>query len=284
MINSDEDLEILTVQAKVGNFTCRFINAYGPSEGCSRDEKTIAFYAKLDQEIKNSKMFGHMTCLQLDANAKLGYDVIKGDPHCMSSNGELLYDVINRNNMIVCNALENCNGSITRQRSTAKGTEASIIDYFIICQDMYTYFQSMKIDDVNVLTRYFKKKDKIYVTKSDHNVLICQFSQKWNSDMKTRKDRYEVFNFKNKEGLKKYQMLTSSTELQDCFQGASLVDATNIWFRKFKNILYRSFPIIRIKERVHGSKDSEIEKMIRLRSIFLEIIVSLKKVNCQKIK
>ena len=175
LINSEDELEILTVQANVGNLSCRFINAYGPSEGCSRDEKTIAFYAKLDQEIKTSKLFGHMVCIQLDANAKLGRDIIKGDHHNMSPNGELLYDVITRNNMIVCNALENCSGTITRQRSTVNGVEASVIDYFIICQDMFTYFHSMKIDDKNVLTRYAKKKMKIYVTKSDHNVLICQF-------------------------------------------------------------------------------------------------------------
>ena len=39
LINSEDELEILTVQANVGNLTCRFINAYGPSEGCSRDKK-----------------------------------------------------------------------------------------------------------------------------------------------------------------------------------------------------------------------------------------------------
>ena len=164
LINSDDELEILTVQANVGSLTCRFINAYGPSEGCSQDQKTIAFYAKLDQEIKTAKLFGHMVCLQLDANAKLGRDVIKGDHHTMSPNGELLYDFISRNNLIVCNALESCSGTITRQRSTVNGIEASVIDYFIICQDMFSYFQSMRIDDKNVLTRYVKKKNKIFVT------------------------------------------------------------------------------------------------------------------------
>ena len=98
----------------------------------------------------------------------------------MSANGQLLFEVINRNNMIVCNSLESCDGTITRRRSTVNGLEESVIDYFIICQELHTYFKSMKIDENNVLTRYMKKKKKIYVTKSDHNLLICEFSQKWN--------------------------------------------------------------------------------------------------------
>ena len=137
----------------------RFINAYGPKEGHSKDEQTIAFFAKLDQEIKNAKLFGHLCCVQLDANAKLGKAVIPNDPHCMLQNGQLLFDVITRNNMVVCNSLEACDGTITRRRSTVKGLEESIIDYFIICQDLYSFFKFMKIDDKNVLTRYTKKKN-----------------------------------------------------------------------------------------------------------------------------
>ena len=154
LINSDDELEILTVQAQLGQFSCRFINAYGPREGHLNDEKTIAFYAKLDQEIQNAILFGHMICLELDANAKLGCNIIEGDPHKMSPNGELLFDIIERNNLMVCNASDKCTGLITRQRSTSRSKEESIIDYFIVCQELYLQLKSMKIDDENVLTQF----------------------------------------------------------------------------------------------------------------------------------
>ena len=187
LIHDDDELEILVIQAQLGQLTCRLINAYGPKEGHAKEEQTIAFYAKLDQEIQNAKIFGHLCCLQLDSNAKLGKEIIKNDPNVMSPNGHLLFDVITRNNMIVCNSLDRCNGTITRRRSTVNGIEESVLDYFLICQDFYKYFISMQIDDINVLTRYRKRKNKIFITKSDHNLLICEFSQKWNFNIKNKK-------------------------------------------------------------------------------------------------
>ena len=216
LVDEDEELEILVVQAKFGNLSCRYINAYGPKEGYSKTDHTISFYARLDQEIKNAKLLGHLVCVQLDANTKLGKSVIKDDIHDMSPNGQLLYDVIERDELVICNALDACQGSITRRRSTINGIEESILDYFIICQDLFVYFSSMKIDSSNVLTRYVKRKERIIVTKSDHNILICNFSQKWNSDTKCGKEKIEIFNFNDSFGQKKYQELTSKGVLSNC--------------------------------------------------------------------
>ena len=48
----EEDIELLVVQAKVGNNNCRFINGYGPQENqCF--ETRISFYAWLEQEVIN---------------------------------------------------------------------------------------------------------------------------------------------------------------------------------------------------------------------------------------
>ena len=280
LINDDDELEILTVQAQLGNYSCRFINAYGPKEGNSKDDQTIAFFAKIDQEIKNAKLFGHLCCLQLDANAKLGKNIIPNDPHNMSSNGQLLYDVITRNSMIVCNSLETCEGTITRRRTTVNGLEESIIDYFIICQDFYSFFVSMKIDSNSVLTRYVKKKNKIYITKSDHNLLICEFSQKWNSSAKKNKMQNEFYNFKDAEGLIKFKELTSDNTLLNCFNGGSIVDESNLWFKKFRNIIKRSFPIIRISDSY--SNQTPIRTLMLQKAEYMKLIDLLKKSNLSK--
>ena len=60
----EDDMEILVIQGKIGNYNCRFINAYGPQEYAILEDK-IAFYARLDQEVKKCKtiqlhgMFGN---------------------------------------------------------------------------------------------------------------------------------------------------------------------------------------------------------------------------------
>ena len=118
----EDDMEILVIQAKIGNSNCRFINAYGPQEYATLEDK-IAFYARLDQEVKNAKLFNCLVCLEMDANAKVGYNVIKNDPNAMSDNGEYLMELMERNNLIICNATDKCEGTITRERVTVNGTE-----------------------------------------------------------------------------------------------------------------------------------------------------------------
>ena len=93
MISENDESEILVIQAKIGNYDCRFINAYGPQEYAKSEEKT-SFYSKLDQEVKNAKLFECLICIELDANAKVGYDIIKNDPNKMSVNGEYKIELL----------------------------------------------------------------------------------------------------------------------------------------------------------------------------------------------
>ena len=71
--------------------------------------------------------------IQLDANSKLGPDIIKVDPHKQTENGKILAAIIKRNAMIVMNSVESkCSGKITRRRITRKVNEESIIDFVIV--------------------------------------------------------------------------------------------------------------------------------------------------------
>ena len=75
----------MTVEVKVGTEQLRVINGYGPQES----EDSIANDLNINVIIK------------IGANAKLGSDIIKGCPHKMSNNGKLLYDIIERQDLIV---------------------------------------------------------------------------------------------------------------------------------------------------------------------------------------
>ena len=44
LISEDDEAEILVIQAKLGNYNSRFINAYGPQEYANIEEK-INFYS-----------------------------------------------------------------------------------------------------------------------------------------------------------------------------------------------------------------------------------------------
>ena len=128
-VGEESDVEILVVQGVINNTKVRFINGYGPQEN-DEDEKRMKFFNKLDFEIKSSSLAGDMTCIQMDANSKLGPDIVKGDPDQQSKNGKVLEKVISDNNLIVVNGTDLCNGIITRYRKTKHKEEKSVIDFF----------------------------------------------------------------------------------------------------------------------------------------------------------
>ena len=55
----------------------------------------------------------------------------------MSSNGRILFDILKRQNLIIVNATEKCEGVITRYKKTARRVEQSLLDYFVVCSDFY---------------------------------------------------------------------------------------------------------------------------------------------------
>ena len=133
----------------------------------------------------------------MDANAKVGCEIIKDDPNKLSGNGEFFLDFVARNNLVIGNATDLCEGRITRKRVTVNGIEESILDYFVFCQELFLLLKSMKIDENQsfVLTKYSKKKGQTVVTKSDHNLLYCKFNQSWSNRIDANKKRLEIFNF-----------------------------------------------------------------------------------------
>ena len=58
--------------------------------------------------------------IQMDANAKVGCEIIKSDPNKISNNGRLLVDLVERQNLAILNANDLCEGVITRHRTTKR--------------------------------------------------------------------------------------------------------------------------------------------------------------------
>ena len=193
LIFEDQELEILVIQIQVNNLPIRIINAYGPQEYANH-EKIVSFYSTIDQIIQNAKFDQCLIFCQLDANAKIGAKIIKNNPHPQSSNGAFLIDLVNRNNLIICNATDKCQGLITRRRKTQNKIEESILDYMIVCEEMFSFLESMIIDETSIHSRYIRRNNEVKVIPSDHIPIIGKFKLIWNSNMKSNSQR-KIFNF-----------------------------------------------------------------------------------------
>ena len=64
----------------------------------------------------------------MDANVKVGDKVIKDNPHQMSNNGKIMMDIMDRQNLVIANALVSCKGMITREKVFENKTEKSLIN------------------------------------------------------------------------------------------------------------------------------------------------------------
>ena len=90
-----ENFEIIVADIKVAGKDIRIINAYGPQENWTSDEK-MPFFVALEEEISKSQLDGKSIILELDANSKLGPKYIEKDLHPMSQNRVILSGIIDR--------------------------------------------------------------------------------------------------------------------------------------------------------------------------------------------
>ena len=137
--------------------------------------------------------------------------MIKNDPNPRSNNGQILFDIISRHNLIIANASDKCRGTITRHRSTVDREEEAVLDFILFCDILEPFFNTMLVDEPrhHVLTKYVTKKGTVHKSESDHNVLVSKFKLVWCPGGK--KERIETFNYKNKACQLKFKEATSQT-------------------------------------------------------------------------
>ena len=73
--------------------------------------------------------------------------------------------------------------------------------------------EEMKIDDEKMysIESYTKKGGKVIVTPTDHNMIIGKFDIKINK--KETEVRKEIFNYKDKEGQKKFKEFSTAAKM-----------------------------------------------------------------------
>ena len=281
----EEETEIMTVQVKLGNYDVRIINAYGPQEDDS-NLKRFNFWEEVENEIISAKENHCLIILQMDANAKVGKDEISDDPHEVSNNGKIMLEMVERQGLIIANTLDKCKGTITRERRNGVHVEKSILDYIILCDGMKEFLENMLVDEqrIHVLTKYAGKKGKKKKTVSDHNVLVANFTLKFNRFMP--KIRREFFNFKNKDDQKTFLEETSTSEklLSSFSSERSFPHNASIFFKNLKATFQTSFKKIRISSGnnyKHGEKT--LQGMLKLKTELNIFILNNKCLIAKKI-
>ena len=260
-----EDFELIVMEVKIGGRDIRIVSGYGPQENWTVAER-MPFFKALEEEIIKAASNEKAIYIQMDTNSKLGPTIIKGDPHVQSENGKLLAGIIDRNALHVINNSKECIGRITRKRITKKKKEESIIDFVLACEDMAEMIEELVIDEdkQHVLTSFRKTKTGTKNKESDHNTLITKVTAVWNKKLHAK--RIEMYNLKDKEGLKKFKAMTS----QDTFLSSKFKDGGNIerqskiFLKRLGYCVKTCFNKIRVK-RTKSNK--EVEDLFHKRRI-----------------
>ena len=179
--------DILEIKGKVYGKDIRIMVAYmdcaGDREGKERNVKIRAELEKRIEKVEDNEAL----IIMGDFNCHLGFLGYQEE----NENGRKIMELINNNNLILLNIDEKCQGTYTWER----GNQKSVIDLVIVNNEMYNYFEGMKIDE-----------DKEKIDLSDHNLI--QTKIKISTEAKNFKkgiwEEYEYFKT-DEESLKEYR-------------------------------------------------------------------------------
>ena len=110
------------------------------------------FWVELEKEVIKAKDEGCLVLIEMDANAKVGRDIVPGDPNEESEKGKLLEQFVERQHLKILNSSNKCSGVVTRQRLTVVRMEKSVIDYIITCEELSSYLNEMFIDEERTMS------------------------------------------------------------------------------------------------------------------------------------
>ena len=127
----DDDVEAISVKIFFKELSVRAITAYGPQENAIKEKKD-RFWEFIEKDVIDAdlEVEGDGLVIQMDGNLHAGSEVIRNDPNVQNQNGKLFSQLLERNpTLIAVNALDICEGVITRSRQVENRTEKAILDF-----------------------------------------------------------------------------------------------------------------------------------------------------------
>ena len=155
--------DILVIQCQIYSLELRMILVYMSVTNYDGNNQLIQYVQEHIENTKNYIILG-------DFNGHTGFL----GPQSRNKNGDMMLDLIDKNNLILLNGHPECKGEITWQQIRER---KSTIDYLIIDTELHQRFEKMTIDE---------QKEEFDL--SYHNILIATFTVK-NKDQNQFKDR-----------------------------------------------------------------------------------------------
>ena len=142
---------------------------YFPQE---RDQDLKEIYKVIKQQVRESGEKKEAILIVGDFNSKVG-SVIEGNNKVVSKGGRKLLSIIEKEGLVLGNAMEKCDGTWTR----VEGKKKSILDYVIMDEDFSEHIESVKIfdndDSMSAFNLKRKRKD-IKMVYSDHKPIMIK--------------------------------------------------------------------------------------------------------------
>ena len=261
LINEGNDeTEVISIKVFFKEVTVRVITGYGPQENATKEKKE-KFWEFLNKEVNDAEIEGDGIIIQMDGNLHAGPDIIPNDPNIQNQNGKLFSDFLEGNpTLIAVNALDICEGIITRKRELENRIEKAVLDFYLINDKMRPFTNKMKIDEdkiFSLINLAQQKKNKCLI-ETDHNALILDMEM---NVMNTKPVREEIYNLKNKACQEEFRKETEiNKDILECFaNNLSFETQCRQWKQAFDNIIKKCFRKIRIKQK---KTDTETESLL----------------------
>ena len=198
MTDSGNKAEFITVRlnGNTGNDHITIILVYSPQE--NDIQGVTDFYQNLSVLIESAHLNRDNVILVGDFNAKLGSEIITGDPHPMSRSGRLLYEFYTKYNLHLLNSSDVCTGVLTRIQQCKGKIEISTIDYLFVSAGLVSGVISVQIDEEKVITpwRIVRGGQKKF---TDHCAIKFDLNSKALTHKQTSKQRIKVWNFNDRK-------------------------------------------------------------------------------------
>ena len=216
-VTSTTHNSIIVTRIELDNSAFRIILGYGPQENEAAEMREL-FFTELEIEITECKVAGDMPVLIGDMNSKIDSVDEKIVPR--SSNGKLLLELVENQEMEILNFDQRCQGKWTHVVRTTES--ASVLDYVIVSHSMAKHLKEITIDEERLYCPFsIKKKKKVVSTKkkkkfsikkkvitpqySDHNSIITTFKLPHTKKTTHKQQSWRLTD----EGLHMFNALTS---------------------------------------------------------------------------
>ena len=198
----------------------------------------------------------------MDGNLHAGPGLVKKDPNKQNQNGKIFMEFLERNpQLTVLNALNICEGMITRSRNFENKIEDAVLDFYVVNEKILPFVKKMQIDEnkqYGLINLAQLKQNKRFI-ESDHNALLLEIEI---NDGERKPKREEIYNFRNRVCQEAFRLETENNEdILKCFENNFAIDKQfKNWKHCFDNILKRCFKKIRITPKKVKTKTEKLLK------------------------